>query len=50
MSYITRFGEEFTIPEGKIYLDSATMGKMPVTSLNKMISYYKEINGIRLKK
>ncbi|MHA1202250.1 MAG: aminotransferase class V-fold PLP-dependent enzyme [Candidatus Heimdallarchaeaceae archaeon] len=45
MSYITRFGEEFTIPEGKIYLDSATMGKMPVSSLNKMISYYKEING-----
>jgi cysteine desulfurase/selenocysteine lyase len=45
MSHITRFGEEFTIPEGKIYLDSATMGKMPVTSLNKMISYYKEVNG-----
>ncbi len=45
MSFITRFGEEFTIPEGKIYLDSATMGKMPVSSLNKMISYYKEING-----
>jgi len=45
MSFITRFGEEFTILEGKIYLDSATMGKMPVSSLNKMISYYKEING-----
>ena len=45
MSNITRFGEEFTIPEGKIYLDSATAGKIPVSSLNKMISYYKEING-----
>ncbi|MCK4895257.1 MAG: aminotransferase class V-fold PLP-dependent enzyme [Candidatus Heimdallarchaeota archaeon] len=45
MAFITRFGEEFTIPEGKIYLDSATMGKMPVSSLDKMISYYKEING-----
>ena len=45
MPYITRFGEEFTIPEGKIYLDSATMGKMPVSSLKKMVSYYEEING-----
>ncbi len=49
MSFITRFGEEFTIPEGKIYLDSATMGKMPVSSLNKMISYYKEINGVAIR-
>lgn len=49
MSFITRFGEEFTIPEGKIYLDSATMGKMPVSSLNKMISYYKEINGAAIR-
>ncbi|MHA1345353.1 MAG: aminotransferase class V-fold PLP-dependent enzyme [Candidatus Heimdallarchaeaceae archaeon] len=49
MSYITRFGEEFTILEGKIYLDSATLGKMPISSLNKMVSYYKEANGAAIR-
>ncbi|MBY9001897.1 MAG: aminotransferase class V-fold PLP-dependent enzyme [Candidatus Heimdallarchaeota archaeon] len=45
MAFINSFGHEFTLPEGKIYLDSATMGKMPVSSLDKMISYFREVNG-----
>ena len=38
---INRFGIDFNLQEEKIYLDSATVGKMPVDSLNSILDFYK---------
>lgn len=38
---ISRFNIDFDFPENQIYLDSATLGKMPIASLAKMTEYYK---------
>ncbi len=43
---LTRFGIEFNLQEDKIYLDSATIGKMPISSLNMMCEFYQEIGGV----
>ncbi len=40
MKTSTRFGIEFNLKPDQIYLDSATVGKLPVSSLNRMIDYY----------
>jgi cysteine desulfurase/selenocysteine lyase len=37
---VKRFGIEFNLQEDNIYLDSATIGKMPVLSLNKIVEFY----------
>jgi selenocysteine lyase/cysteine desulfurase len=37
---INRFGVNFNLNEDKIYLDSATVGKMPEDSLNAIIHFY----------
>ena len=42
---ISRFNINFEIPENQIYLDSATIGKMPVTSIEKMVEHYKHSSG-----
>ncbi len=40
MSSITRFGIEFNIRSNQIYLDSATIGKMPISSIKAISDYY----------
>ena len=45
MTTSTRFGIEFNLKPDQIYLDSATVGKLPVSSLNRMINYYKTGGG-----
>ena len=42
---IRRFGIDFCIPDEQIYLDSATVGKMPLSSLQKMTEFYETIGG-----
>jgi len=42
---IRRFGIDFNISEERIYFDSATIGKMPVSSLQKMCEFYERIGG-----
>ncbi|NPD88085.1 MAG: aminotransferase class V-fold PLP-dependent enzyme [Asgard group archaeon] len=39
---ITRFGNDFNLQEDKIYLDSATIGKMPVSSLDTIVDFYQK--------
>ncbi|MCG3226946.1 MAG: aminotransferase class V-fold PLP-dependent enzyme, partial [Candidatus Heimdallarchaeota archaeon] len=39
---ITRFGIDFNLQEDKIYLDSATIGKLPVSSLNTIVNFYQK--------
>lgn len=39
---ITRFGIDFNLQEDKIYLDSATIGKLPVSSLNTIVDFYQK--------
>ena len=43
---IRRFGIDFCIPDEQIYLDSATVGKMPLSSLQKMTEFYETIGGV----
>ncbi len=38
-----RFGIEFSLRPQQIYLDSATIGKMPISSIEKMTDYYKTL-------
>ena len=45
MSFRNCFGLEFPYSEGEIYLDSATSGKVPVSSINKMHDYYMNLGG-----
>ena len=45
MTTSTRFGIEFNLKPDQIYLDSATVGKLPVSSMKKMIDYYNDIGG-----
>lgn len=46
MSSINRFGIDFNIKEGQIYLDSATVGKMPISSIDMISNYYREGGGV----
>ena len=39
---IKRFGIDFNLQEDKIYLDSATIGKMPVASLDTIVDFYQK--------
>ncbi|MCG3220340.1 MAG: aminotransferase class V-fold PLP-dependent enzyme [Candidatus Heimdallarchaeota archaeon] len=39
---ITRFGIDFNLQEDKIYLDSATIGKLPVSSLDTIVNFYQK--------
>ncbi|MHA1954814.1 MAG: aminotransferase class V-fold PLP-dependent enzyme [Candidatus Heimdallarchaeaceae archaeon] len=39
---VTRFGIDFNLQEDKIYLDSATIGKLPVSSLNSIVDFYQK--------
>ncbi|MHA1305549.1 MAG: aminotransferase class V-fold PLP-dependent enzyme [Candidatus Heimdallarchaeaceae archaeon] len=41
----SRFGQEFLIEPGTLYLDSATIGRMPKLALDQMIKYMQECNG-----
>ncbi len=45
MSFRKSFGLDFHFPETEIYLDSATSGKMPVSSVEVMSNYYTELGG-----
>ncbi len=45
MSTTTRFGIEFILKPDQIYLDSATIGKIPVSSMKKIHEYYKNGGG-----
>ena len=45
MSLRNSFGLDFYFSENEIYLDSATAGKIPVSSLEKMNSFYYEMGG-----
>ncbi len=40
MNSTTRFGIDFAYPSDEIFLDSATYGKMPVSSIEKMTDIY----------
>ncbi|MHA1200181.1 MAG: aminotransferase class V-fold PLP-dependent enzyme [Candidatus Heimdallarchaeaceae archaeon] len=46
MSTITRFGIEFNIKPDQIYLDSATIGKMPTSSIETITNFYKNGGGV----
>ncbi len=46
MTTSTRFGIEFNLKQEQIYLDSATVGKLPVSSIKKMIDYYASTGGV----
>ena len=45
MSPVNHFGIEFIIKENEIYLDSATTGKLPQSSLNIMNDFYVKYGG-----
>lgn len=45
MTTTTRFGIEFNLKPDQIYLDSATIGKIPVSSIKKIQEYYKSGGG-----
>ncbi|MCE7740828.1 MAG: aminotransferase class V-fold PLP-dependent enzyme [Candidatus Heimdallarchaeota archaeon] len=45
MSFRNSFGLDFHFSENEIYLDSATSGKLPVTSLETMNRYYTDLGG-----
>jgi cysteine desulfurase/selenocysteine lyase len=45
MTSSTRFGIEFNLNPEQIYLDSATIGKLPLSSINKIIEFYKTGKG-----
>ena len=45
MTTTTRFGIEFILKPDQIYLDSATIGKIPVSSMKKIHEYYKNGGG-----
>jgi cysteine desulfurase/selenocysteine lyase len=45
MTITTRFGIEFNLKPDQIYLDSATIGKIPVSSMKKILEYYKNGGG-----
>ena len=45
MSKITRYGIEFNYPTDEIYFDSATVGRLPVQSIEKVTEFYREYSG-----
>ncbi len=45
MNLASRIQDEFDIPKEEIYLDSATIGKMPKTTLKAMCDYYNSEGG-----
>ena len=45
MSLRSSFGLNFYFSENEIYLDSATSGKVPISSLNKLNDFYKNLGG-----
>ncbi len=45
MTLASRIQDEFDIPTEEIYLDSATIGKMPKTSLKAMCDFYNSVGG-----
>ena len=46
MSPVTRFGIDFNLRSNQIYLDSATLGKMPISSIDFISEYYKRGGGV----
>ncbi len=46
MSSINRFGIDFNIKPNQIYLDSATIGKMPLSSIDTITKFYKDGGGV----
>ncbi|MCE7740829.1 MAG: aminotransferase class V-fold PLP-dependent enzyme [Candidatus Heimdallarchaeota archaeon] len=46
MSSNTHFGIDFNIKPGQIYLDSATIGKMPISSIETITNFYSNGGGV----
>ena len=46
MTTINRFGIDFNIKPDQIYLDSATIGKMPISSIDVITNFYKDGGGV----
>ena len=45
MSLRKSFGLDFYFSENEIYLDSATSGKIPISSINELNEFYKNLGG-----
>lgn len=45
--YRENFGVSFALPDDVIYLDSATIGRLPISSIDIISEYYKKCGGVK---